>query len=125
MSILRWLARFRDCWRLARKIQRGELIGVRPGLLSATLSVGSTASSAAPAKIVIDTVEVPPDVVESPPGKLWQVRLQRGDIIKVLASFVDPREAMRFWNMHTPARADAGVLQLFDVKNNVVRGTRW
>lgn len=120
--MLTWLRKFRDCWRLARKIQRGELIAVRPGLLSAVTTAGPAGSIT-----FTNITPRPPEAVEvavdEPPGKQWQIRMVRGDIVKVLASFVDPREAMRFWNAYK-RNVPGGEVQLYDAATDVVRGTR-
>lgn len=129
--MLNWLRRFRDCWKLARQIQRGELIAIRPGLLSAALGGWPVQTTTTTGGTVAITIEArPPEAVEvaeddppPDPSKQWQVRLVRGDIVKVLASFADPREAMRWWNAYTRNRP-GGILELYDSVSDVVRGTR-
>lgn len=120
-----FLRRFLDCWKLARKIQRGELIAVRPGLLSAVLvpDISSpaqrleTLSAIQPPEAAI-VAEEEPDLAD-----LWHIRLNRDGNIKVTATFKDPRLALREWQAFKPNRNGAKV-ELYDVALGIVRGVR-
>lgn len=124
-KFMTWVREWRHCLRLARQIHRGELIGVRPGLLSATL-----AYSAGPAPVSSVEVALEPEAasgvseVEADTGKQWHIRLVKEDgIPKVVDSDADVRAAMRRWNTF-PKRKASFVLELYDSYTDVVRGTR-
>ena len=126
--MLRYIRRFLDCWRLARQIQRGELIAVRPGLLS--IAVGQTQTLSYPVvqpeppAVVAEESGESPDLPDIAQGKAWEVRLRTEDgRIKPIASGDDARAMMRLWNS-TSKRLPSHTLELYDATTGVVRGTR-
>ena len=121
-----WFGSLARSWALARKIQRGELIAVRPGLLSVALGTSSGGSAI---QSVISFDMSPPEPasvvaeVEADLGVQWHVRLVKDGITKVIDSDPDPRIAMRKWNAYRK-RSDAYTVELYDSHRDVVRGTR-
>ena len=117
-----WWRELRRCWVLARRIQRGELVAVPPGLLSATLSYSAPSN----VKVTIPEPEAASGVseVEADTGKQWHIRLVKEDgEPRVVDSDNDVRAAMRRWNAY-PIRKKSFTLELYDSYNDVVRGTR-
>lgn len=84
---------------------------------------------AVPAPVFAAAQERPPEAAivadeepEAEGGGLFQVRLKRGDKIKVVARFDDAssaKAAWRTWFVSPPAD-----IQLFDVSLGIVRGAR-
>ena len=120
-KFLQWVYDWHRCWCLARQIHRGELIAVRPGLLSIALTPPTVTASDVPT-VVIEAASGASEV-EADTGKQWHIRLVKDGIPKVVDSDSDPRAAMRRWNSY-PKRKSEHVLELYDSYSDVVRGTR-
>lgn len=108
-----FLRRFLDCWTLARRIQRGELIAVPPTSLPAQLREARPAIT--PPEAVVEE--------EVDPAKQWHIRLNRDGTVKVIATHADARIALREWQLYRPTREGAKI-ELYDVALGIVRGTR-
>ena len=112
--MIAWLKRFLDCWRLARRIQRGDLIAVKPIPVSAIASQIQNAWLSRPAEAPIpelpDVVEVEEAVEVATPHR-YAVVLVRDGQRKLLYAGDDDREAKT--HLNRPARAGA-VVELWD-----------
>lgn len=112
-----WWRELRRCWALARRIQRGELVAVPPFTVSTPTAVGDFALAAPLA------TEQPaePDFaydIEAP----FQVRVRYGEQVKVVQAG-DAFSMKQVWRSYQPRRLH-GKVELYDVKLDLVRGTR-
>lgn len=92
--MLAWFRRFRECWTLARRIQRGELVALSRDEL-ARLSAIAPGLSRIPVELLHDEpeVEVPPS-----PGMPFRVVLSRAAREKLLYEGEDSRLALKAYS---------------------------
>lgn len=130
MRLIRWFQRLTACWKLARQIQRGELVAITPErLVSRAVAVPPPVLTIPPVPAPVEPITMTTAAEAAPdawpaiiPGAPFQVRAARpGQEPRIIASGYE--EAMKaYWRQR--ASVPGGSLELYDVKLNLVRGSK-
>lgn len=142
MRLVRWFQRWLACWRLARQIQQGTLVAVTPDHLARLFAASTKAVAAvinAPdvlpppepaAPVVVQEVPAPagaalvePELVVVPNAP-FQVRRRHEDEEPQIVAAGTEAEMKQVWRAYTKTRAGWFTVELYDVKLNLVRGSK-